>query len=189
MMHDKFIDHEELHGLLRGTVEENDIGVTFAPNLLLNGEVNDDLILIFKVDSYYNSTQMNNPPKSVDYFVVVRCEHNHGYDAYIIELRNVGDTSGVKPREIRKKFETVFQDFFVKFSNEFDEILSNLNSLKLYLITDPLGLKGKGLNDSDIAARIKDTVIEAFGFLAPFEFLGKPYLIEVKIPDPVIPAC
>jgi hypothetical protein len=189
MMREQFSNHEQLHGLLRGTVRENDIGVTFDNNLLHNGEVDDDSVLIFKIDSYYNSTQMHNPPKSVDYLVVVRCEHNSGFDAYIIELRNVSETSGVKPREIRKKFETVFLDFFVKFKDEFSIILNNLNSLRLYLVTDPLGLRNKDLSEIEINKRIKDTVIEAFGFLTPFEFLGKPYLIEVKIPDPLIAAC
>lgn len=152
-------------------------------------EINDDVVLILKIDSYYNTQRMPNPPKSVDYVVIVKCEADDGYDMYIIELRNVGDTSGVKPRDIRKKFETIFSDFFVRFNGEFEYIFAKLKKLKLYLITDPLGLKSKELDEDQIKERIKGTVIETFGFLTPFEFLGKAYLIEVKVPDPVIPTC
>jgi hypothetical protein len=188
-MFDNFINHEELGGLLRGTVEENDVGVTFHEALNLHGEINDGIVAIFKIDSFYSSNVMPNPPPSVDYLVIVRCEHNGGYDAYIIELRNVSSTSGIRPREIRKKFATVFDDFFDRFSCEFGEIFDNLNSLRLYLISDPLGLAGKNYADDEIARRIKDTVIESYGFLTPFEFRGRAYSIEVVVPNPVIQAC
>ncbi len=188
-MVDTFVDHPELHGIIRGTVEENDVGVTFAQCLLNNNEVNDDIVVILKIDSYYHTQRMNNPPKSVDYVVIVECKDGLGYDVYVIELRNVADTTGVKPREIRKKFETIFSDFFVRFAADFSRIFDRLNSMKLYLVTDPFNLRNREFNDDQLRERFRGTVLEAFGFLTPFEFRDRAYLIEVKIPDPVIACC
>ncbi|MCX7257069.1 MAG: hypothetical protein NTZ64_10120, partial [Polaromonas sp.] len=143
-----------------------------------------------KIDAYYCSDRMPNPPKSVDYIVIVKCCDNN-YNLYVIELSNVKSTRGVKQHEIYEKFQTVFFDFFEK---KFPTIFKNpelgkFNKIELFIITDPLNLATKNLSDLEISRHLRGTVLDAFANFKPFIFNEQILIIKPKLPNPTINEC
>lgn len=190
-MIDEIHAHPELYGLIRNDCFENGIGVDIVPELLLqDGLLNHNKIVALKIDSYYSSRCMINPPRSVDYLIIVKCGDKN-YDLYVIELRNVKNTRGVRRKEIHEKFKTVFFDFFeIRFPEIFkNPLLGKFNEIKLFIVTDPLKLAPKNLTDSEISRYLKGTVLDAFANFVPFEFDERALLIEPKLPNPLINEC
>lgn len=191
-MIEKIYLDQDLFALIRQDCKENDVGATFAQELINEyGDLKDDRIIILKLDAFYSSSNMPNPPPSPDYLVIVRCCDN-SLDGYIIELRDTTQTAAVRAKEIVKKFKTIAEDFFGKryksiFIKDNGSII--FRSLKLYLVTDPLGLRSKNLSDDEYKKRIRGTTLDAYGTLEPLIFGTRPYIIEPVLPDPVVKSC
>lgn len=181
----------DLHALIRQECFENDLGLVPDPALCMDdGFWNHTKVVALKVDAYYSTINMATPPKSPDYVVVVKCQDNT-FDLYVVELRNVARTRGVKRKDIEEKFATVFSDFL---PNRFPHIFLNsalgtFNAVRLYLVTDPLNLANRGLSDLEIKEYFRGTTLDAFGNMEPIKFLGRNLLIEPKLPNPTIVEC
>lgn len=190
-MIDAIYSDPELHALIRQECFENQIGVTPDPALCdSDGFWDHTRVVALKVDAYYSTMNMATPPKSPDYVVIVKCEDNT-FDLYVIELRNVAKTKGIKRKDIEAKFLTVFTDFFtVRFPHIFlNPGLGKFNKVRLYLVTDPLGLKKRNLTEAEIKEYFTGTVLDAFSNLEPIQFIGRNFLIEPKLPNPTIVKC
>lgn len=189
MLFDRIHEHVDLYGLVRSKCTENNVGVQFSPDLLdADGDPHHEKVLVLKLDHFYCSERMPNPPPSPDCLVIVKCCEGNTYDFYLIENRNTKRTQNVKPSEISRKFSTALYDFLeVQFPDIFLADTVQIGRLALYLVTDPLKLVGK--SDAERKAAIGGTVIEAYGFLSPLVFQGRALRIEPQIPDPTILNC
>ncbi len=136
-MLDRIITHPELFGILRPTCEENDISVQVCEELLDNGELREDLIRILKVDKYYNSSRMHNPPPSLDCLIVIKTG-DFEFGLTLIELKNVSSAKDLQPRKIRPKFDTTINDFLSKkFADIFMDSQFHISYFRLWLVTNP----------------------------------------------------
>lgn len=190
-MFDEIFSDPELFAIVRQNCRENDVGATIASDLLdVNGDLNHDRVIVLKLDALYSSQNMHNPPPSPDYLVIVKC-CDESYEAYIIELRDVGQTGAVRSAQILPKFRTATDNFLsVKYRHIFfDGEDIKFKRLKLYLVTDPLNLKGKTLSEAEYQNRIRGTVLDAYASLAPIVVGRRAYLIEPVLPDPTVLAC
>lgn len=181
----------DLWGACRGTCSENNIGVTFDAQLLgKDGEINDERVLILKVDHIYSTAFMDEPPKSVDCLVIVKCIGDEVFDLYLIELRNVKRARYAHPNEITDKYVTVTDDMLQnRYSHIFSKFLPRIRSMRCFLVTDPFRLAGRNLSREEIKAYIGGTVLDAYASLAPIRLGGHIAPIEVVLPDPVIGGC
>jgi hypothetical protein len=98
--------------------------------------------IVFKVDKFYASQKLSETPKSIDCFIILRCQNKaEHYALYLIELKNQkGNT--YKPKDTPEKFRTV-----ERFMNE-PELKNYLNrfynKIELYLVSK-IGLRDFGL--------------------------------------------
>lgn len=191
-MIEKIYADPDLFSIIRQDCRENNVGAAFAHDLINeHGDLKDDQIIILKLDALYSSKNMNSPPPSPDYLIIVKCCDN-SLEGYIIELRDTTKNESVRAKEIIKKFKTISEDFFEKryrniFINENGNTIFKI--LRLYLVTDPLGLRSKNLSDNEYKNRIRGTTLDAYGTLEPLIFGNLPYIIEPILPDPVIKSC
>lgn len=188
-MFDSIINNPELFHLIRQNCSENDVGIDFHNEFITaDGTLDPNKILVLKTDSFYSSKLMHNPPPSIDYLILLKCEELSGYHIYLVELRNTKNTTGVKPGIIRQKFETVINDFLL---NKFASFFSTPKILKIkcYLVTDPLKIRNKGLSEAEIRGYIQGTVLDAYSNLEPLVYKDKILIIEPKLPNPIIEKC
>ena len=104
-MFEAILNDPDLFSLYRAACEENEICIEFSEHLP------DDQYLILKIDAYYHSSRMHNPPRSIDCLIIVQCDTNPCYDFYLIELKNISSPKGFNTTEIREKFNTAIEDF------------------------------------------------------------------------------
>ena len=179
-MFDLIICHSELSGILRRSCDENKICVEICDKLLSNDDLNDDLIQILKIDDYYSSRRMHNPPPSIDCLVILKTAENE-FGLILIELRDVTGTSLVKPKDMLEKYKTTINNFML---DEFSSIFCNdnftISFLKLWLITNPF--KIPHLSDNQYNKKVKGTVLEQYNSIKPLKFKNKIALIEPKPP-------
>ena len=133
---------------------------------------------------------MHNPPPSPDYLVIVKCG-DATYEGYVIELRDTNHTGAVRASQIQNKFKTAVEDFIGHRYKHLFFINGDVafKKLKLYLVTDPLGLRAKQLSEEEYKRRIQGTTLDAYGTLPPIVVGTRPYLIEPVLPDPTIHPC
>ncbi|MFN9279219.1 MAG: hypothetical protein ACK6DW_05685 [Betaproteobacteria bacterium] len=190
-MFDAIYADPDLFAITRQHCRENDVGATVSDQLLdEHGHLQHDRVLVLKLDALYSSQNMHNPPPAPDYLVIVRCGDD-SYEGYIIELRDTGQTGVVRSKQILPKFRTAVDDFL---SNRYRHIFFNngdvaFKTLKLYLVTDPLGLRSKGLSEAEYKSRIRGTVLDAYSSLEPVVVGRRAYLIEPVLPDPTVQPC
>lgn len=190
-MFDRIYADPELFAIVRQQCCENDVGATVAAALLTEGgELDHERVIVLKLDSLYSSQNMHNPPPAPDYLVIVRC-CDGSHEGYIIELRDTGQTGAVRASQILPKFTTAIDDFLGRryrhlFFNGDDIVF---RSLKLYLVTDPLGLRSKGLSNAEYKSRIRGTTLDAYSALQPVVVGKRALLIEPVLPDPTIEPC
>lgn len=190
-MFNEIHNHEHLFAALRGTCYENGVGINFSNDLKNpDGEINDDLVIILKVDYLYSTAFMHNPPKSIDCLIIVKCKHDDWYDIHLVELRNVGKPRNAHPREISEKFLTVINDMFtIRFPEFFEKLRPKIRKLKCYLVTDPFKCAKQGLSSEQAQRLYIGTALDAYGALPPLVFGGHAVPIEVILPDPIISGC
>lgn len=179
-MLDTIIQHDLLGPLLRQCCEENMASVIIDESLCAHGVLNSERIVILKIDAFYNTKDFAMPPKSIDCLIIVKCKDG-SYSFYLVELKDVGTTSAIKPRDVVPKFETVLYDFF---QTKFSEVFMNpdfiLNKIKMWLVTD--ALRTRNLSDEQYRAKVKGTVLEQYNLIKPFRFRGHVTTLEVIVP-------
>lgn len=190
-MFDAIYAEPELFAIVRQHCRENDVGATISSQLLdADGYLIHDRILVLKLDALYSSQNMHNPPPAPDYLVIVRCGDNT-YEGYIIELRDTHQTGAVRASQILPKFRTAVDDFLSRrYRHIFfvgDEVI--FKNLRLYLVTDPLGLQSKGFSDQEYKSRIRGTTLDAYASLEPVIVGRRACLIEPVLPDPTLEPC
>ena len=191
-MFDKILQHEVLYEIRCSECFENGIGIEYDTKLLDDyNEIDTEKVLILCIDEYYNTRKMQNPPPSIDCLVIVKCD-NGGYGFHLVELRNVKSPSGVKRREIVKKFNTTVEKFM---QDEFGSIFMDetfiVNDFKLYLITDACRIKKMfpSLTEDEYRAKMKDSSLSVYQSLPPFLFRGQVAMLTPCAPDYVIKGC
>lgn len=136
-MLDAIIIEPTLYGILRSTCEDNGICVQVCENLLKDGELREDIIKILKIDEYYCSTKMHNPPPSIDCLIIIKTGENQ-FGLTLVELKNVSSAKDLQPRKIRPKFDTTINHFL---STDFADIFLNeqykISYFRLWLVTNP----------------------------------------------------
>ncbi|OHD10700.1 MAG: hypothetical protein A2086_16770 [Spirochaetes bacterium GWD1_27_9] len=181
-MIDLIKNEPELKDIIVSKCEDNNYCVS------LDEQIDKDNIIILKIDNYYNSSKMHNPPASVDCLIMQKC-CNETYNLYLVELRNIKYCSSIKKDNIIEKFNTTLDDFMsVRFKHIFLENIDKI-MLKLYFITDPLGVVEKNLTQEIIEKKYKDTKIGFLQSINPFKFGTKYFRIEHKLPNPIIQKC
>ncbi len=180
-MLNKIIEEPNLFALHRSACEENGICIRVCDKLLDNGELRHDLITILKVDAYYCSKHMHNPPPAIDCLVVVKSE-DAAFGLTLVELRNVSSARGIHPREIRPKFDTTINDFLsVKFANIFLCNDFEISHFQLWLVTNPYNWPP--LSEEQYLKKVKGTVLDMYLSDKPYRFRNKVALIERKEPS------
>ncbi|QLA17632.1 hypothetical protein [Desulfolutivibrio sulfoxidireducens] len=193
-MIDAIRQNYDLCAISRECCSENKISVEIDVGLLNDGFLNHDKIVILKVDAYYSSHRLRvkRTPPSIDCLVVVKCQDGK-HNVFLIELKDCSGTKDVRCGEIKKKFLTVIDDFFNnKFKQIFSDRFDEINSVKLWVVTDPLNTSG--LTDEQYEKKIKGTAIDVYFGMKPLNVLGKyclitPILPRQSFPCPVIKAC
>ncbi len=141
---------------------ENGVGVNVSP--LVRKE---DYIII-RVDEYYNSNLVHNPPKSPDCLIIQHCEGDK-FVLYLVELKAIETLKTERLSDIRDKFQNCFDDISYEFS------------IKLLFISNP--------SESKKDNKGKPTRMDSLLSQRPCKFANRPYLLEHRLPNPVIQPC
>jgi len=104
-MFENILSNSDLFALCRATCEENEARVAFEEKL------REDNYIVLKIDAYYNSLRIHNPPPAIDCLIIVNCETNDCYDFYLVELRDIKSSKGFDLEKIKQKFATTINDF------------------------------------------------------------------------------
>jgi hypothetical protein len=154
--------------------EENQICVTMDNSIPKTNYV------VIKVDDHYNSLRLKKTPPSVDCLITVKCRDN-GYIIYLVELKNIKSPAGFKIDNVYNKFKTTIEDFMeILFRNIFHNPKYNVKRLHLYFVTDPYGKR---------RLRTGTTKMDSLLSRKPFKFQGKLYMLNHKLPNPMITNC
>lgn len=181
-MINSIIQNEDLFSIVRTACEENGIGADIDQSLLSDdGFPLDGKLIILKIDEYYNSQNIADRPKSIDFLVLVKCCDEVSYSLYLIELKNTADKSQLRPTGIIAKFATTVDDFINK---KFKEIFEDgiYKNIKLYLVSQKNSNPGSDRKN-------RSSQFDAFSTVKPFELLGRRVSIEPKLPNPKIEPC
>lgn len=183
-MVDAILQDADLFELVRYACEERGYCVRFASTI----DPDRDMVLL-KVDGYYNTKRFATPPPAIDYLAVLR-RTDVGFCLVLIELRNVASTRGIDKNNIVAKFRTAIEDFM---KNRFSYIFLNkayeVRKLKLFFVTDPLGLADRGIAREEVERKYKATKLDFFNTIRPFEFRNHAARIEHVLPNPVLDVC
>jgi len=184
-MFDNIRNHKILYGIERSYCSENNASVEFDDSLKINDELDHLKTLVLKLDDYYNSKIMHNPPPSPDYLILVNCEDKEHYDLYLIELRDVSDSRLLHyDKEIKPKFETMIENFFPQFSNIFKN--TSYGRIKFYLITT-YPKNSANLSDEEYRKKIKTCLLDTYASQKPLKLYNKAVLIEPRASLTIMP--
>jgi len=184
-MFDEIYRNKELHSIITSYCEENGIEVCLSEGLNDNF---DDKLLILKMDAFYHSRKMPNPPPSVDCLILVKCDSNECYDLHLVELRNINSPSGFNKENIKAKFETVINDFLqVRFKNIF--LKENYCNFNCYFVSDPYRCGNMTPEEYDEKIHTQELKLDYFNSIKPFKFKGKISFIKPILPNPMISEC
>jgi hypothetical protein len=180
-MFDAIITEPDLFPILRETCEENNICVKICDDLMENGELKENLIKILKVDGYYNSKNMHNPPPSIDCLIIIKTGENK-FGLTLIELKNVSSPKGLNRKNIRSKFNTAINDFLSQlFSNIFLNDDYEISYFRLWLVTNPY--RWPPMSEEQFSKKVKGTALDLFLSEKPYKFRGKIATIKHKPPN------
>lgn len=185
-MLDEILSDEQLFAITRTSCNENEIFVEISNN------ISEDDFLVLKIDQYYNSLNIRTRHPSVDCLIIVRCQKNEGYDLYLVELKNIKRLKGFKTKNIEEKFKTALEDFM---SDRFSHIFLNdnyrINKLRMYFISDPLGLKKKypNITAEQYRRRFSGTKLDMLQSSRPVKFRNKITNIDPRLPNPMAKPC
>jgi hypothetical protein len=185
-MFEDILNDQDLFSLHRAACEENEVCIEFSEILP------EDKYIILKIDAYYSSLRMHNPPRSIDCLIIVQCDTNPCYDFYLVELKNISSTKGFNTKEIRDKFKTTIEDFLkIRFAHIFLNPAYCLNDFKLYFVSDACRIKKRfpDMTLEEYKNSILGTKYDAILSLAPFTFRNKIASIIPLLPNPLIKEC
>ena len=165
---------------------ENNATVEFDSSLLIDNYLNDEKILILKPDNFYHSSRMHNPPPSPDCLILTRCTEKERYALYLIELRDVKDTKGLKYKDIVKKFNTMVNEFFPEFEAIFSS--TDYKIIAFYLVTT-YPKNSSQLSDDEYHSRIAGSALDAYGSQKPLKLFNKAVAIQPKSSPFKITSC
>ncbi|MFC3944322.1 hypothetical protein CCU68_28205 [Pseudomonas gingeri NCPPB 3146 = LMG 5327] len=178
MIADLYSD-EKVFGVLAYSIEEEGVSIELGSSLLNGDEVDTDKAIIMKPDLYYSTKRMKGAtPKSADGIVFVA--DGGDYHLYVAELKS-SRLSIVKKSDIKEKFDTVFQRFFVQdFSHVFDsaELPYNLVTLNVWLVCDPMRLRLNAVDQDDFIRLAKASRSKMRTLLADYASGFKPYVFK-----------
>jgi hypothetical protein len=189
-MLEEIYNHPDLFEITRQPCVENGVGGHIARSLLVDGHLDSERVVILKIDAFYDSSRMHNPPPSPDCLVIVRC-CDGSYSAYVIELRNVNSVRGVPRKEMLAKFKTALNDFI---GERFKDIFwvdgqFRIKVLRLFLVTDPYAVSRRGMTGDDYRKYLKGTALDAFSSMEPLSVGGLVCPVEPILPNPIIQEC
>lgn len=183
-MFDKIVNHPELLSIVCGSCSENNASVEFDNLLKINGELDDTKVLVLKPDSFYNTKNFAVPPNSPDCLILVNCVDKAHYDLYLIELKDVAKSKGIKRDDIFDKFQEMANDFFVRFSDIFNQV--QYGKIELYLIsTYPKG--AEQLSEDEYNKKIKGSVLDIISSLKPIKLLNHAIFITPRASLTIMP--
>lgn len=184
---DHILTHPELSGVTRYDCSENNLSVKFDDLLKsTQDDLNEERVLVLKPDAFYHSRRLPNPPPSPDCLIFVFCTDKIHYSLYLIELRDTpNDTKKLKYKEISAKFQTMINEFFVKFNDIFESV--SYRTIKFYLVTS-YPKKSQFLSDVEYRERIKGTALDVYASQKPLRLYNKAILIE-PLPALTIKSC
>ena len=140
-MFDNIRKHKILAGIECHDCCENNAAVEFCETFLLNdGYLNYEKVLLLKPDSYYHSSRIHNPPPSPDCLILLCTDQQEKRKLYLIELKDVKDTTELKYEIIVEKFQTMINKFFPEFITIFNINTSSTTctiSVGLRMSTNP----------------------------------------------------
>ncbi len=172
---------------LKTTLEDEGIVVEIDPNL------SQEEFAAIKVDDYYAGQRTGNPPKAVDFVVVVDCQCD-SFALYILEFKNVHSPRGLVLKDIHEKFENTIESFLKgSFAGIFLNDRFKYKRVKLYLVSDAYGAVGRFPNHAAYLERMtkmnkKDTLkVDMRLSEKLYKFRGRILRIEYDIPpNPLI---
>jgi hypothetical protein len=173
MLFDEILQTPELFALYRETCEENDVCINLE-------NINKNNILILKIDAFYSSKNMHNPPPSIDCLILVKCI-NDSYNLYLFELKDVNAPKRIKITDIESKFNITINDFL---NNRFKQLFDKypIDKIELYLVSDPCRLEKRGFSSEECQRKMGTTKFKTFQSMKPFKYKEKLALINGILP-------
>ena len=185
-MFDEIYNDPLLFNLIRELCDENDICVE------VSDQISNDDYLVLKIDQYYSSRNMHNPPPSVDCLIIVKCDENECFDIYLVELKNIKSTKGFEVKNIKEKFQTTIDDFM---SERFSHIFLNedycINILRMYFVSDACRIKKNNPNitEDQYRKKILNTKLDMLQSIKPVRFRNRIAHINPILPNPLVMPC
>lgn len=177
----------DLQAISRRACSENDLEAEICEALLVQGDLNDSLIKILKVDDFYNTRDFATPPKSIDCLIVVKCASG-SYELILVELRDVKASRYVRPRDIIEKFRNTFERFLSQdFASVFENADYRISKVEAWLISDPF--RSSRLSEDQYRRKIESTVLDAIQSARPFEFRDHRVPIKPLRPSKIQKIC
>lgn len=179
----ELLSHQDIVNSKTNDCSENGIAADISTS------VSADKLLIICLDDYYHSLNLSRCPPSTDCLIVLQAATEDLYHVVIVELKNICSAKHFNIRNVYGKFDTSINDFMKRrFRNEFLNRDHEIARLRLFFVTDCYSLKRHGLNAHQISKALSGTKIENLLLMRPFEFRGKLYQIEYRVPNPLIDA-
>jgi len=185
---------EKVFEILAYSIDEEGISVSLGQSLLIGDEVDVDKAIIMKPDLYYCTQKMKEfTPKSADGVVFVA--NGNDYHLYVAELKS-SRLADVKRSDIKEKFDTIFERFFVQdYAHVFDNKTSpyNLVALNVWLVCDPLKLRLKASDEDEFIrlaaaskAKMRTLLADYAAGFKPYSFKGVVASVKPMLSPPVI---
>lgn len=180
-MINKLKSKSELIPFFTTTLFENGVGV------IIDESVNNDQYLAINIDDFYHHIGLAQIPEIADLLIIGKESTCDNYHIFIVEMKNINSSSGFNVHNIYGKFDTAINDFMKKkYSDPFLEDTYTISEFKLFFVHDAYHLMEKGLSDLEIKSFLSETKIGMLQSLPPFEFRGKYYIVDYKLPNPKI---
>ena len=184
-MFNKIYNNPNLASIISSYCDENDIEICLDESLESNS---DDKLLILKIDDYYSSKKIHNPPPAIDCLILVKCDSGECYDIYLVELKNIKSPKAFSKENIVEKFKTTINKFL---NDEYTDIFlkENYCDFNCYFVTNPYGCQNITQEEYDKKIHDEGLKLDFFNSIKPFKFQNKYSLIKPILPNPTINEC
>lgn len=176
-MIDKIRQDQRLFAIIRNSCEEHGVKADLCDELLIQDEVNDDLVIILKIDAYYNTIDFAVPPPAPDCLIIFKNNRNE-YFFYIIELKSSSRPCYIDIKQVVKKFETAINTFM---SDDFSDIFLDNNykliKINAWLLTNCFN--HPQITEDIFRKKIKGSLLDYLSTVKPFKFNGIFFQLEV----------
>jgi len=155
---------ETLSKYLKDGCQENNV---FAN---ITEELSEDDYLILEVTRYYQKLRLSETPATPDCFFVVHCG-DEIYSIAIVELKR----KNFRPREIKEKFATCFEDFMIdKFPQYFDRMFRRID---LFLVVGEEKYPSANYDKGQLLKDLTDTTYTHHGIRTLIKYKTSPHTI------------